>query len=62
MSNGKIKKVYAKQALLKPSKNFRYLCQKARLWSDLWHWLPLSQARRLLLPLQLLVTVPKLPD
>lgn len=29
MSNGKIEMVYAKQALLKPSKNFRYLCQKA---------------------------------
>lgn len=30
MSNGKIEMVYAKQALLKPSKNFRYLCQKAK--------------------------------
>lgn len=30
MSNGKIEMVYAKQALLKPAKNFRYLWRKAQ--------------------------------
>lgn len=30
MSNGKIETVYAKQALLKPAKNFRYLWWKAK--------------------------------
>jgi len=29
-SNGKIEMVYAKQALLKPAKNFRYLWRKAK--------------------------------
>lgn len=65
MSNGKIEVVYAKQALLKPAKNFRCLWQKAKAVVR-----PAARAAALgghrgsssPSPLRPLVTGPKAPD